>query len=181
MKKIFALIALATATATMAVAQSSAGASQTIQIEVTDAIEIAFVGTGASTGATVDLNFSTINNYANGVESSAQTMRVRSTRRFDVSVEANTNYFTYAGATSPAPQMKVADVLKMKVTSNNTGGQVNNSYNNYYAINTQSTGVINNGTHGDEQTFAVQYKATPGYSFPAGSYTVDMLYTATLD
>jgi hypothetical protein len=39
--------------------------------------------------------------------------------------------------------------------------------------------LINSGANGSSQSFTVKYKANPGYLFGAGTYTVDVVYTAT--
>jgi hypothetical protein len=39
--------------------------------------------------------------------------------------------------------------------------------------------MINSASKGGNQTFEVKYKATPGFAYPAGTYTTDVVYTAT--
>lgn len=39
--------------------------------------------------------------------------------------------------------------------------------------------VLTNCHAGDNQTFTVKYKATPGVNCVAGNYIIDMVYTAT--
>ncbi len=43
----------------------------------------------------------------------------------------------------------------------------------------QTVYLISNGQNGGNQTFSVMYNATPGFAYPAGTYTVDVVYTAT--
>jgi len=39
--------------------------------------------------------------------------------------------------------------------------------------------IVNNGNLGSDQRFSVKYKATPGISYGTGTYTVDVIFTAT--
>lgn len=182
MKKITAIfITLFCYTATFA-QNASSSASQTTNLQLTNAIEISFLATGNNTGSVVNLNFSTVNDYANGVQSSDYQIRVRSNRKFDVEIEASDDYFDYIGTTSPAPQMRVKDVLDMMITSNNTGGQINGGYHQFKHIEGDNDKrILNDCDNGANQTFSVKYRATPGFSYPAGTYTTTITYTATQD
>ena len=39
--------------------------------------------------------------------------------------------------------------------------------------------ILTGASNGNNQTFSVKYKATPGFAYPAGVYAVDVTYTAT--
>lgn len=163
---------------TIAFAQNaSSTATQTVNLNLANAISIEFVATNNNTGAQINLAFNTVNDYANGVESADVTLRVRSNKKFEVRTKSNSEYFSYSGTTSPAPQMKVKNVLKMKVTNNSTGGNIDNGYGNYKSIDTDCEDILDNCSNGGNQTFSVKYQATPGFSFPAGTYTADIIYT----
>ena len=95
---------------------------------MSNAIEITFTGNGSATGADVTIPFTTVNDYANGVESDAQELKVRSNKNFSVAVKANAANFTYSGSTTPAPSMPVNGVLAVKVTANGTGGSIANPF-----------------------------------------------------
>ncbi|MCB9046851.1 MAG: hypothetical protein H6550_12030 [Chitinophagales bacterium] len=180
MKKIALILLLATVAGT-AQAQSNeqAAASQSTNLVMSNAIEITFNSNGNSQGDVVSLAFDNVNDYANGVESSPIELKVRSNKKFHVWAKASSNRFSYSGSTTPAPQMNV-NKLAIKVVSNNTGGTTPNSVNNKYSNMSRSNKkLINNGTAGGNNTFAIQYKANPGYEFPAGTYSVDIIYTAT--
>lgn len=168
-------------TTTVAMAQNAnSSASQTTNLALSNAIEISFVSTGTATGNTTTLSFNNVNDYANGVESGTVQLKVRSNKRFIVRAKTNASKFSYSGSTSPAPQMNVQNILFVKVTGNNTGGTVPSNVNNTYrTLKTSNTTLINNGTAGGNNTFDVKYKANPGYNFPAGTYSVDVVYTAT--
>lgn len=177
MKKIATIIATLLFVGT-AYAQTG-NAEQTVNMALSNALEISFAGTGSATGNTVNMSFSSFNDYANGITSTDQQLVVRSNQKFHVRVKANASKFTYTGSTSPAPAMNVSSVLSIKVSSNNTGGTIVGGYSNFKKLSTAGKEIIKNGQSGGNQNFSVQYKTTPGFSFPAGNYTVDIIYTAT--
>ena len=75
--------------------------------------------------------------------------------------------------------MPVTGVLDVKVTANSTGGSIGTGFSSYKDITATAQNIITNGDRGGNQTFSVQYQATPGFSYPAGNYAVDVVYTAT--
>ena len=159
----------------------SSSASQTVQLSLSNAIEITFTGNSSATGADVTIPFTTVNDYANGVESDAQELKVRSNKNFSVAVKANAANFSYTGTTSPAPTMPVSGVLAVKVTANGTGGSIANPFSStaYATLTSANQDLITTADRGGNQTFSVKYKATPGFAYPAGTYAVDVVYTAT--
>lgn len=178
MKKIIATLSLVLCAGIMAKAQNaSSGASQTANLNLSNAIAIEFVATGNNTGATVNMTFSNVNDYANGVESGDIQLRVLSNKNFEVRAKSSSKYFTYSGTTSPAPQMEVDEVLEMKVTANGTGGYIDNGYSSYRDIEDESEDILDDCDRGGNQTFSVKYRAKPGFSFPAGTYTTSVVYT----
>ena len=183
MKKLFAITVFASVSIA-ANAQSSnqaASASQTVKLDLGNAIEITFTGNGSATGPDVNIPFTTVNDYANGVESNDQQLKVRSNKDFDVTVKANAASFTYSGNTTPAPVMPVQNVLNLKVTGNNTGGAIASPFSStaYASLTAADQDLIDGGSRGGNQTFDIKYKATPGFAYPAGIYAVDVVYTAT--
>lgn len=160
-------------------AQSS-NSSQSVSMGVSSTIELAFTGTGNATGATVNLNFNTVNDYANGVVSADQELKVTSNRNFTVAVKTNSATFSYTGSTSPAPAMPVG-ILSLMLASNSTGGTVVSPFSStaYNSLSNSSQLLLNTCTSGNAKLFAVKYKATPEFAYPAGTYTVDVLFTAT--
>lgn len=181
MKKILLFIAVLTVSKTAAVAQSNeqSTATQSAKLEMSNAIDITFNSNGSGEGDIVSLAFEDVNDYANGVESNPIELKVRSNKKFEVTVNAGSNRFTYTGSNGTDPKMNVNN-LEIKVVSNNTGGDVPNNVNNKYKkMKKGSTKLIKDGTAGGNNTFAVQYKADPGYEFPAGTYSIDIIYTAT--
>jgi hypothetical protein len=160
-------------------ANQSSSASQTVQLSLSNAIEITFTGNNSATGADVTIPFTTVNDYANGVESDAQELKVRSNKNFSVAVKANAGEFSYTGNTTPAPEMPVEGVLAVKVTANGTGGNIAGSFSEYATLTSSNQDLITAADRGGNQTFSVKYKATPGFAYPAGTYAVDVVYTAT--
>lgn len=182
MKKIIAIAATSVFFTLGAKAQTvSSNASQTVNLSLTDAIELTFTGSGTATGASVTLPFTTVNDYANGVTSSAQALKVKSNKNFTVAVKSNAANFTYTGTATPAPTMPVSGVLGILVSANGTGGSIATPFSasTYSTLTATNQSLISNGTRGGNQTFSVQYQGTPGFSYPAGNYAVDVVYTAT--
>ena len=183
MKKIIAIAVFASLGFAAKAQNASSSASQTVNLALSNAIEITFTGTGNATGSDVTIAFSTVNDYANGVESGAQELKVRSNKDFTVAVKANAANFTYTGSTTPAPTMPVNGVLGVMVSANNTGGSIASPFSNsaYATLSNSNQDLITSGDRGGNQTFSVKYKATPGFAYPAGNYAVDVVYTATQD
>ena len=159
----------------------TSSASQTVNLSLSNAIEITFTGNNSAEGADVTIPFTSVNDYANGVESGAQELKVRSNKNFSVAVKANNANFSYAGNTTPAPVMPVSGVLGVKVTENGTGGSIAAPFSaaNYATLTSANQNLISAGSRGGNQTFSVKYKATPGFAYPADTYSVDVVYTAT--
>lgn len=157
--------------------ESSSG-TQTTNLNLTNAIDITFVNNSSASGIALNFNFNTVNDFANGLESAPVQMKVRSNKKFNISVKSSGAYFTYSGSTTPAPQMYVGSVLYFKMTANNTGGWswVNNRYD---YIDHYNWTFLYNGNNGGDQNFTLVYRVTPGFTFPAGTYTTDVIYTAT--
>ncbi|HLO71487.1 MAG TPA: hypothetical protein VK167_15170, partial [Flavipsychrobacter sp.] len=98
MKKVIAIVALSFV-GIAAKAQVASTATQTVNLNLSNAIELTFTGSNTATGAAVNLAFNTVNDYANGVQSSAQELKVRSNKKFGVTVRTNNTNFSYTGTT----------------------------------------------------------------------------------
>jgi uncharacterized protein YraI len=182
MKKVIIIAAAIIGLAFAANAQNAtSSASQTTKLSLANAVEITFTGSGTATGGMVTLPFTTVDDYANGVASTAQTLKVRSNKAFGVTVKTNAANFTYSGSTTPAPTMPVANILKLKVSANNTGGSIASGFSStaFSSLSNADQNLISNGTYGGNQNFDVMYEATPGFAYPAGDYTVNVVYTVT--
>ena len=182
MKKIIIIAAALIGLHTSASAQSNASgnAQQSVQLGLSNALEITFTGNNSATGATVPLMFTSVSDYANGVESAAQQLKVRSNKNFNVTVKTATANFSVTNNGSTSTSSMPASALELKVSANGTGGTVASLYNNVYKdLSSAAASLITNGTSGGNQTFSVMYKGTPGYAYPAGTYAIDVIYTAT--
>jgi len=160
---------------------ANTSATQTMNLVLSNAIDMTFTANGNATGPLVSLPFTTTNDYASGVTSSAQQLKVRSNKNFNVTVKTSATNFSYTGTTTPAPVMPVSGVLGLEVTANGTGGSIVAPFSAaaYSTLTSTNQNMLSNGTYGGNQTFSVQYQATPGWSYPAGTYAVDVVYTAT--
>ncbi|MEZ5016936.1 MAG: hypothetical protein R2800_07775 [Flavipsychrobacter sp.] len=178
MKKII-LFAIAIFSITLAAKADNAtnGANQTAKLALSNAIEIKFYSNYY--GGTQTLTFNNVNDYANGKTSGYQILIIRSNKDYNVTVKANASNFSYSGSTNPAPVMPIS---KLNVANfyNGTGGTVANTFNNNYApLSNVDQPLINNGKKGNFRYFFTRYKATPGFAYPAGTYTAEVIYTAT--
>lgn len=158
-------------------------ANQNVNVALSNAIEITFTGTGGITGTDVSIPFTTVNDYANGVETATQELKIRSNKNFTVEVKTNSANFSYTGSTSPSPTMPVNGVLGVMVSANSTGGSIGSNFSSsaYNTLKNSDQDLITSGSRGGNQKFSIKYKATPGFAYPAGTYTVDVVYTATQD
>ena len=181
MKKLIAIAAILTSAFAANAQNASSSATQTVNLALSNALEITFTGSTSATGTAVTLNFTTVNDYANGVQSAAQELKVRSNKNFTVAVKSNSANFSYSGTTSPAPTMPVSGVLGIKLSANATSGTVGSTFSTtaFNTLSNTNADLITNCTKGGAQTFSVMYQATPGFSYPAGTYTTDVVYTAT--
>lgn len=155
-------------------AQQSSTASQTVNLKLEPVIQIS-----AMAAQDIDLNFNDISNFANGVQSTSQEFKVQSNKEFVVNVKADASTFTYAGNASPVPAMPVNNTLYLELASNNTGGQAASSFSNFNSLSNTPQDLLLNCKNGGDQRFAINYKASPGMGYPAGTYTVGIVYTAT--
>ena len=183
MKKIIIAAAAIIGFATAANAQSNASATaqQTVQLALSNALEITFTANSSATGNTVSLPFTTADDYANGVESATQQIKVRSNKAFNVTVKTSGANFMVTNNGNTATSSMPASVLGLVVTANATGGQLgqNFSASTYNSLSSTAANLITNANYGGNQNFTVKYKATPGFAYPAGTYSTDVVYTAT--
>jgi len=187
MKKIIIAAAAIVSFSTASIAQTvnatnaTGNAQQTVQLALSNALEITFVSGNSATGATVPIAFTTVDDYQNGVESATQQLKVRSNKAFGVTVKTSgANFMVTNGANTTTSNMP-ASVLGMIVTNNSTGGQLGTGFSTstYKALASTAANLITNATYGGNQNFTVKYKATPGFAYPAGLYATDVIFTAT--
>lgn len=159
MKKSIFILAASVAIASTAFSQTTtANVSQTVTLNLQNQIDIAIE---SATGTT--LAFTSPDDYANGVVSgNASTLRVRSNKPWDLTVKAATSDFSGTPSTIPASVLSVS--LK--------------DADSYIALSTADQTLMANGARGSVPV-ALDYKATPGFLYEAGSYTISVVYTAT--
>jgi hypothetical protein len=160
---------------------ATGNAQQTVQLALSNALEITFTANNSATGATVTLPFTTTNDYANGVESATQQLKVRSNKEFNVTVKTSAANFSVTNGTTTTTSSMPASVLGLVVTDNNTGGNLGTGFSasTYKALSATAATLISAGDNGGNQNFTVKYKATPGFAYSAGVYSTDVVYTAT--
>lgn len=154
--------------------QANASATQVVTLKLEPVIQISAVTQG-----NVKIGFDNIGNYVNGVESGSQQFKVHSNKDYVVSVKTNASAFSYSGNAHPAPTMPVNNILFLAISNNNTGGNVANTFNGYTSLSDSPKDLLLNCKNGGDKTFSVSYKANPGPQYPAGDYTVGVVYTAT--
>lgn len=154
------ILFLCTATVGYCQPRAAANINHNVSLGLTNAIEITF-----TRGQAVSFSFSTATHYQNGLSNTnAATIRVRSNRRFNITVKSATTHFASASATP----MPVSGVLAVRVSTQSTF--LNLSTNNINLITNQNRGV---------RTFNLAYRATPSFNYDAGTYTANIIYTAT--
>jgi hypothetical protein len=181
MTRLFTILSLLCLFAMKANAQSSTVETQQVDISLTNVITLKFVSTGSTTGSTVSMPISTISQYTSGVTSSAQQLIAASTKPFSITVRTNAANFTYTGSYTTGTTMAVSSRLKLIVSANSTGGSIASPFSSttYQTLTSTNQNLITNCTTGNNKTFSITYQAIPGLSFPAGTYTTSVIYTAT--
>lgn len=180
MKKIIFLSTAVLGFSLASTAQTSSSGSQSTALSLSNAIAVTFTGSGSSNGGSVSVPFSSVSDFTNGITTSVQTLKVQSNKLFNLGVSVNSANFTYSGTTSPAPVMPVNGVLSLQVTNNNAGGLLNSLFDLLNgALSTVQQTLVSLGSNGGNQTLSLQYKATPGFAYPAGTYTANVVFTTT--
>lgn len=161
-------------------AQSSGGGSgQDSRLSLVEVVSASLFASDSSNTSSINIPIGGINALADGTESHEIDVTLQSTSDYDVSVSSSSEYFTYNGTASNPTPMLVKDVLSIKITGNNTGGAVSNGFTQYQPIDgSLNQLIIATGLSGS-RTFSFKYMAQPGFNYPAGTYTTDIVYTIT--
>jgi hypothetical protein len=139
---------------------TTASTNHNVALNLSNAIEITF-----TRGQDVSFNFTTASHYQSGLSSfNAATIRIRSNKRYTITVKSATSHF----ASNSATPMPVSGVL---------GVSFNNSIT-FRDLSTTDINFITNQNRG-VRTFNLNYRATPGFNYDAGTYTANIIYTAT--
>jgi len=157
---------------------ASSTAVQTAKLDLSDAIELSFIN-GA--GGTLNFTYSNASELINGKESVTQDLRVRSNKKFKVAVSSSSANFTYTGTSIVNNIIPVNTGLQVMVTANNTGGiPTLQALLGWLGLTFGSSAtLLTYCDPGGNQTFTVKYKATPGILAAPGTYTTDVIFTAT--
>ena len=160
MKKILTLAVVFFAAFSAANAQSTSTASQTVTLNLQNAINISI---SSATGTS--FLFDEVTEYQNGLtNTNASTLQVKSNRPWAVTVKAAAA--TFSGPALPATQMP-STVLGVRLNGGST----------FSSLST-TTAALTSGSRGSSQ-FSIDYNANPGFNYDAGTYNLSVVYTAT--
>lgn len=177
--RIITVLVLSMITAFSAMAQNvAASATQTTNLNLSDAIELSFINGG---GGELNTTFTTATDLINGKETVTQDLKVRSNKKFKVAVNSSSANFSYTGTSIVNNIIPVSTGLKVIVTQNNTGGNMTlSALLGWVGLSFGSaTTLLTNCDAGGNQTFTVKYKTTPGILAAPGNYIADVVFTAT--
>lgn len=159
-RKVLFILSIIATTAAFGQTQPRALANHNVALNLSNAIEIAF-----TRGQNVSFSFTSATHYQNGIaNTNAATIRVRSNKRFNITVKSANTHFISSSATP----MPVSGVLAVRVST--SGTYLNLTTNNINLITNQNKGV---------RSYNLAYRATPGFNYDAGTYTATLIYTAT--
>lgn len=179
MKRIIVIALVAIFSVTAKAQSTNSGGVQTTTLQVSNAIQISF--TGAS--GMVEVPFTSLTDMLNGVETATHEVKISSNTPYKVTVKQSNDNMSYSGLALLGNLLQVSNIMKVRVMSNNTGGtQPLLAYLlgwQSFSANGVPVTLLSNCTAGNNKTFSVKYKVTPGISFAPGLYSVDMVYTAT--
>jgi len=134
--------------------------SQNVNLTLTNALTISIT---AATGTA--FTFDDVNKYQSGLtNNTASSFEVKSNRPWNVTVKAATANFS--GPVAPATQMP-STVLGVRLTTGST-----------FSALTTAAAALHSGARGSN-SFSIDYNATPGFNYDAGTYSLSVVYTAT--
>ena len=143
-----------------ATAQSTSSTSQTVNLNLQNAINIS-----VSSATGTNFLFDDVNKYQSGLtNTNASTLQVKSNRPWAVTVKAAAATFT--GPAAPATQMP-STVLGVRLNSGSTFSNLSTT-----------AAALTSGSRGSSQ-FSIDYNTNPGFSYDAGTYSLSVVYTAT--
>jgi hypothetical protein len=161
MKKVPFIALLFVAAATMVNAQTvgTTTSTQPISVVIKNVFDM-----NLSTTSTRSFSFDALVDYDNGVEIlNANTINYKTNKAWKVSVKALSTNFTGGAGTTTMP----ADVIKVR----------KNGSASYISVSAADQDIAT-GARG-ASNFNIDYKATPGYSYEAGTYAMTLQYTIT--
>lgn len=181
MKKfiLFILAGLSLISAQAQRATTQVPATQTAKLVINDAIDIRFVS-NSTTGNDIPFTFSTIQNFIDGVVSNEEPeLLIRSNKDFNISIRTKSATFNGPSGTSLN-----ADILKVMTVKQPLGSSVATPFSsaNYSPLSYTAQTIFQGCTKGwtaSDQNCKLRFKAEPATQIPAGSYSIDVEYTAT--
>lgn len=182
MKKIITLSALLILSTVVSYGQNASGAAQqSVQLGLSNALDITFTNTSSSQGSTVTMAFNNADHYTNGVESGTQEIKIRSNKTFKVGVKIDLGSFSYVGNGNLNSAVIPSNAFQLKLVNNTTSGTIAAPFSTsgYATLTDTEQDLILNGANGSDRRFSLKYKCNPGWGMPAGTYTFDVVYTAT--
>jgi hypothetical protein len=160
MKKLF-IVPFFVVVAAIASAQTvgTAAVTQSMSVVINNVFDM-----NLSSSSTRSFSFDNLTDYDNGIEVlNANTLNYKTNKAWKVSVKALNANFTGGGGTITMPSSVI------KVRKNGTAS--------YVAVSSADQDLTT-GARGNSN-FNIDYKATPGYSYEAGTYDVTLQYTIT--
>jgi hypothetical protein len=181
MKKLilFLLAGFSLLSAQAQTASSLAPASQTARIIINDAIDIKFIS-NSTTGNDIPFTFSTIQNFIDGVVSAEEPeLLIRSNKNFNIAIRTKSATFNGPGGTALG-----ADILKVMTVKQPSGSSIATPFSSaaYSPLSYNAQTVFqgcSKGWSATDQNCKLRFKAEPATQIPAGSYSIDVEYTAT--
>ena len=150
---------------------SVAGNSQSFNGTISPSVNVQNVMSVTVVQNIASINFSTFDQFNNGITvSNYTTLQIKSNADWTFSASTTTQYFSASGG-SASPTMP-ASILQMAKSTSAT----------YYTLSTTPQ-QITSGIRGDltqpTNIFNVNLKATPGYEYGPGTYSITIRYTVT--
>jgi len=161
MKKLLSIAVLLVSATMFANAQNvgSPSPTQPLSVVIKNVFDM-----NLSSSTTRSFSFDLLTDYDNGIEVlNANTINYKTNKAWKVSVKALTSDFTGGAGTTVMP----SSVIKVR----------KNGTTPYVAVSSTDQDLTT-GTRG-ASNFNIDYKATPGYSYEAGTYAVTLQYTLT--
>ena len=161
MKKLFLVTLLFVSASIIANAQNvgTGTSSQAMSVVIKNVFDM-----NLSSTTTRSFSFDNLTDYDNGVEVlNANTVNYKTNKAWKVSVKALSANFSGGAGTTTMP----SNVIKVRKTGTST----------YVSVSAADQDLAT-GTRG-ASNFNIDYKATPGYSYEAGTYAVTLQYTIT--
>lgn len=160
-------------------AMAQGGSGQNGRLSLTEVVSASLFAADSGSTSSIAIPIGGINALADGAESHEIEVTLQCTADYDVSVSSSSEYFTYNGPDANPTPMLVKDVLSIRITANNTGGSVSNGFTQYQPVDGSLNKLIIASGLSGTRTFSFKYMAQPGFNYPAGTYTTDIVYTIT--